>query len=36
MQVSNTELNSRKPFSGMRVLVALAIGLTLGLSLIHI
>ena len=35
MQVSNTELNSRKPFSGMRVLVALAIGLTLGCALAY-
>ena len=35
MQVPNTELNSRKPFSGMRVLVALAIGLTLGCALAY-
>ena len=35
MQVSNTELNSRKPFSGMRVLVALVIGLTLGCALAY-
>ena len=36
MQDSNTELNSRKPFSGMRVLVALAIGLTLGCALAYL
>ena len=35
MQVSNTEPNFRKPFSGMRVLVALAIGLTLGCALAY-
>ena len=35
MQDSNIEVNSRKPFSGMRVLVALAIGLTLGCALAY-
>ena len=35
MQDYNTGVNSRKPFSGMRVLVALAIGLTLGLALAY-
>ena len=35
MQVSNTEVNTHKPFSGMRVLVALAIGLTLGCALAY-
>ena len=31
----NTELNQRKPFSGMRVLVAVAIGLLLGCALAY-
>ena len=35
MQESNIEVNTRKPFSGMRVLVALAIGLTLGCALAY-
>ena len=35
MQDSNIEVNPRKPFSGMRVLVALAIGLTLGCALAY-
>ena len=35
MQDSNIEVNSRKPFSGMRVLVALAIGLILGCALAY-
>tara|TARA_B100001063_G_scaffold213061_1_gene212449 strand:+ start:453 stop:749 length:297 start_codon:yes stop_codon:yes gene_type:complete len=35
MRDSNIEVNSRKPFSGMRVLVALAIGLTLGCALAY-
>ena len=32
---SNIDVNPRKPFSGMRVLVALAIGLTLGCALAY-
>ena len=35
MQDSNIEVNPRKPFSGMRVLVALAIGLILGCALAY-
>ena len=35
MRDSNIEVNSRKPFSGMRVLVALVIGLTLGCALAY-
>ena len=35
MQDSNIEVNTSKPFSGMRVLVALAIGLTLGCALAY-
>ena len=35
MQDSNIEVNSRKSFSGMRVLVALAIGLILGCALAY-
>ena len=35
MEKSNTEVNSAKPFSGMRVLVALAIGLILGCALAY-
>ena len=35
MQDSNIEVHTRKPFSGMRVLVALAIGLTLGCALAY-
>ena len=31
----NTELNQRKPFSGMRVLIAVAIGAGLGLSVAY-
>ena len=31
----NTELNQRKPFSGMRVLVAVAIGLLLGCAVAY-
>ena len=36
MPEQNSEVNQRKPFSGMRVLIAVAIGAGLGLSLIHI
>ena len=32
---SNIEVNTRKPFSGMRALVALAIGLILGCALAY-
>ena len=35
MEKLNTEVNAAKPFSGMRVLVALAIGLTLGCALAY-
>ena len=35
MEKSNTEVNSSKSFSGMRVLVALAIGLILGCALAY-
>ena len=31
----NTEVNQRKPFSGMRVLIAVAIGAGLGLALAY-
>ena len=35
MEKSNTEVNPVKPFSGMRALVALAIGLILGCALAY-
>ena len=35
MERLNTEVNSAKPFSGMRVLAALAIGLILGCALAY-
>ena len=35
MEKMNTEVNAAKPFSGMRVLVALAIGLILGCALAY-
>ena len=35
MEKLNTEVNAAKPFSGMRVLVALAIGLILGCALAY-
>ena len=35
MEKSNTEVNAGKPFSGMRTLVALAIGLILGCALAY-
>ena len=35
MEKSNTEVNAVKPFSGMRALVALAIGLILGCALAY-
>ena len=35
MDKSNTEVNSAKPFSGMRALVALAIGAGLGLAVAY-
>ena len=31
----NTEVNQRKPFSGMRVLIAVAIGAALGLAVAY-
>ena len=35
MSEKNSEINQRKPFSGMRVLIAVAIGSALGLAVAY-